>query len=54
MRATESAFAAHAIEAGMADLEELRAISSAWREWKLDADGWLQMPHGEVLARKPE
>ncbi|MET0784041.1 methyltransferase domain-containing protein [Leifsonia flava] len=54
VRATESAFAAHAIEAGMADLEELRAISSAWREWKVDADGWMQMPHGEVLARKPE
>ncbi|KQO93763.1 methyltransferase domain-containing protein [Leifsonia sp. Leaf264] len=54
VRATESAFAAHAIEAGMADVDELRAIASAWREWKLDADGWMQMPHGEVLARKPE
>lgn len=51
VRATESAFAAHAIESGVADLELLRTIAAAWREWVSDADGWCALPHGEVLAR---
>ncbi|MEJ3404028.1 methyltransferase domain-containing protein [Rathayibacter sp. YIM 133350] len=51
-RATESAFAAHAIEGGIADLEKLHEIAEAWLAWKDDADGWLAMPHGEVIARK--
>jgi ubiquinone/menaquinone biosynthesis C-methylase UbiE len=53
LRATESAFAAHAIEGGMADLGELREIAQAWQQWKDAPDGWMQMPHGEVLAVKP-
>ena len=53
VRATESAFAAHAVEGGMADVDGLRAISRAWLGWKDDPDGWMQMPHGEVIARKP-
>ncbi|MFE6966369.1 methyltransferase domain-containing protein [Agromyces sp. NPDC057679] len=50
-RATESQFAAHAIESGHSNPEELRAIAQAWRDWAADADGWLLMPHGEILAR---
>ncbi|MET0975176.1 MAG: methyltransferase domain-containing protein [Leifsonia sp.] len=53
LRATESAFAAHAIETGRASVAELGAIADAWIAWKLDPDGWMQMPHGEVIARKP-
>jgi SAM-dependent methyltransferase len=52
VRATESSFAAHAIEAGVADLADLRAMAAAWREWAKDPDGWFGMPHGEILARK--
>jgi len=50
-RATESAFAAHAIESGVADLSDLTTIASAWRQWAQDPDGWLAMPHGEILAK---
>jgi SAM-dependent methyltransferase len=50
-RATDSQFAAHAIESGHSNPEELRRIAAAWREWAADEDGWLLMPHGEVIAR---
>jgi len=51
VRATESSFAAHAIESGVADLPALRDIAAAWRTWVQDPDGWFAMPHGEILAR---
>lgn len=50
-RVTESTFAAHAIESGHAGAGELRSIADAWRDWAADPDGWLLMPHAEVLAR---
>ncbi len=50
-RATESQFAAHAIEAGHSNPAELARIAGAWREWAADVDGWLLMPHAEILAR---
>lgn len=50
-RATESQFAAHAIEAGHSDRGELERIAGAWRDWAADEDGWLLMPHSEVIAR---
>jgi SAM-dependent methyltransferase len=52
VRATDSTFATHAIEAGAADLADLQAIAAAWRQWVSDPDGWFGMPHGEILARK--
>jgi hypothetical protein len=51
-RATESDFAARAIESGHADLDDLKAIAAAWREWSSAQDGWFSLLHGEVLARK--
>ena len=30
---------------------ELARIAAAWREWAADDDGWLLMPHAEMLAR---
>ena len=50
-RATQSQFGAHAIESGHSNPAELARIATAWREWAADADGWLLMPHAEVLAR---
>jgi SAM-dependent methyltransferase len=50
-RATESQFAAHAIESGHSNPAELARIADAWRDWAADDDGWLLMPHAEVLAR---
>jgi SAM-dependent methyltransferase len=51
-RATESRFASHAIESGAAYLADLKAIVAAWRAWSADPDGWIGMPHGEIIARK--
>ena len=50
-RATQSQFAAHAIEAGHSHRDELERIARAWRDWAADEDGWLLMPHGEIIAR---
>ncbi|MDJ0377936.1 methyltransferase domain-containing protein [Cryobacterium sp. PH31-L1] len=51
VRVTESNFAAHAIESGVADLADLKRMAVAWREWVRDPNGWFGMPHGEILAR---
>ncbi len=51
-RALESSFAAQAIESGVATLGDLREISEGWRYWAADPDGWLGMPHGEIIATK--
>ncbi|MDJ0350508.1 methyltransferase domain-containing protein [Cryobacterium sp. PH29-G1] len=51
VRVTESAFAAHAIESGVADLADLKRMAAAWHEWVRDPNGWFGMPHGEILAR---
>lgn len=50
-RATESQFAAHAIESGHSNPAELRQIAEAWRDWAADDDGWFLMPHGEIIGR---
>lgn len=50
-RATESDFARHALDHGLADPGELQRIADGWREWAGSEDGWLLMPHGEILAR---
>ncbi|MCI2958565.1 methyltransferase domain-containing protein [Agromyces atrinae] len=51
-RATESTFATHAIESGHADLETLERIAAGWRAWATADEGWLGMPHGEIIARR--
>jgi len=50
-RVLQSAFATDALAKGYATQDELAAISRAWREWADDEDGWLAMPHGELIAR---
>ncbi|SDB95026.1 methyltransferase domain-containing protein [Microbacterium enclense] len=51
-RVLASAFAGHAKRLGLADDALLQRISDAWREWAADPDGWILLPHGEVLARR--
>jgi SAM-dependent methyltransferase len=51
-RVLESAFATEALANGFATQAELQQISDAWRAWADDPDGWLSMPHGEVLCRR--
>ncbi len=50
-RALHSSFADNALRLGLADRAGLERISAGWREWAASDDGWLLMPHGEVLAR---
>lgn len=42
-----------AVDRGLAEESELADISAAWREWAAHPDGWLVIPHGEILARVP-
>ncbi|QYH35870.1 class I SAM-dependent methyltransferase [Salinibacterium sp. M195] len=50
-RVLESAFAGDALGKSLATQEILQQISSAWREWADSPEGWMAMPHGEILAR---
>lgn len=50
-RALESEFATGLVESGVGDATVLAAIRSAWQEWVADRDGWMILPHGEILAR---
>jgi SAM-dependent methyltransferase len=49
-RVLKSAFASDAISKGLATQQDLEAISAAWREWADSAEGWLLIPHGEIVA----
>ena len=50
-RVLESAFAEDALSKSLATPDVLQEISAAWREWADSAEGWMAMPHGEILAR---
>jgi SAM-dependent methyltransferase len=50
-RIVDSALAVQAVESGYATIQELRAISAAWRSWTAAPDGWIVVVHGEILAR---
>ncbi|OOK74853.1 hypothetical protein BZL29_4380 [Mycobacterium kansasii] len=39
------------MDSGMATMVELKEISAAWQAWAGAPDGWLAMPHGEILCR---
>jgi SAM-dependent methyltransferase len=36
---------------GLATAAQLEEISAAWRAWAAAPDGWLSMPHGEIICR---
>lgn len=50
-RVLQSAFAGDALTKELATQDDLDEISRAWRQWANDEDGWLAMPHGEIIAR---
>ena len=50
-RIVESALARQLVDSGMATPAELDEIASAWRQWAAAPDGWLGIPHGEILGR---
>jgi len=50
-RVRKSAFADQALAYGLAGVEDLEMIASAWRAWAAERDGFLAILHGEILAR---
>ena len=50
-RVLQSAFASDALGKKLATQADLQLISDAWSAWAADPDGFMAMPHGEVLAR---
>jgi SAM-dependent methyltransferase len=50
-RIVQSALARQLVDSGMAGQAELEEISSAWLQWAAAGDGWLSIPHGEILCR---
>ncbi|TXK16269.1 class I SAM-dependent methyltransferase [Homoserinibacter sp. GY 40078] len=49
-RAADSEFATGVLETG-GTRETLDAIRSGWLAWRDDPDGWMILPHGEIIAR---
>jgi SAM-dependent methyltransferase len=49
-RVVGSDFAARAREQGATDAD-LRRLRDGWRCWSASPDGWLSIPHGEVICR---
>lgn len=53
-RVLQSALADRALELGFATRDQLEAMSSAWRRWAADNDGWFAVLHGEIVGIKAE
>lgn len=49
-RVLQSAFAADALGKALATQDELEFISRTWLEWAASEEGWLAMPHGEIVC----
>ena len=39
------------LASGLATAAQLEEIAAAWRDWASEPDGWLSIPHGEILCR---
>lgn len=50
-RILNSSIARQLLDSRLATEAELSAISAAWRAWAAAPDGWLAIPHGEILCR---
>lgn len=50
-RAVKSDFARIAVSGGFATEAELAELAAGWLAWAADPDGWLCIPHGEILCR---
>jgi SAM-dependent methyltransferase len=50
-RMIESDFARAAVEGGHATRADLARLAEGWTAWRDAPDGWLAIPHGEIIAR---
>jgi SAM-dependent methyltransferase len=49
-RITDSALSRQLLGEGRATSGELAAIAEGWRAWAADPDGWISIPHGELVV----
>ena len=52
-RILNSGIAAQLVDSGLATRADLEEISAGWREWAASPDGWISIPHGELIIRVP-
>jgi SAM-dependent methyltransferase len=52
-RITGSALAEQLLGERRATRDDLDEIADAWRTWAADPDGWISIPHGELVIRTP-
>jgi SAM-dependent methyltransferase len=52
-RVTGSALADQLVREGAAGQDDLDEIAGAWRAWAAHPDGWISIPHGELVIRIP-
>jgi SAM-dependent methyltransferase len=50
-RVTGSALAEQLVREGRASREDLRELADGWLAWAADPDGWISIPHGELVVR---
>lgn len=50
-RIVESPLAKQAVDQKLATVADLRRMADAWLRWAAAGDGWLCIPHGEIIAR---
>lgn len=51
-RILQSRLARDLLDLGLATTAQLEEICTAWRAWAAAPDGWLSIPHGEILCRR--
>ncbi len=52
-RILNSAIATQLVEQHLASPTDLQNISDAWIRWAEDEDGWISIPHGELICHVP-
>jgi 2-polyprenyl-3-methyl-5-hydroxy-6-metoxy-1,4-benzoquinol methylase len=52
-RVTGSAIAEQHVNDRSATREDLRELADAWLTWAAHPDGWISIPHGELVVRVP-
>lgn len=50
-RILHSGVARELLALGLATAAQLEEIAAAWRAWAAAPDGWLAIPHGEIICR---